>query len=83
MIWRFFMPDYKDLEKAVVGIMQEESYDLHTRTASRLFGTDCANVTPEQRRSAKAYNYGRSYRASPTTLLMLLMREGEKYDSTS
>lgn len=35
--------------------------DIHTRTASEVFGVPLAEVTPEQRRSAKAINFQAIY----------------------
>jgi DNA polymerase-1 len=35
--------------------------DFHSETASRVFGVDAADVTPEQRAKIKAMNYGLAY----------------------
>jgi DNA polymerase-1 len=39
----------------------ESGHDFHAATASRVFGTDPAHVTPEQRAKIKAMNYGLAY----------------------
>jgi DNA polymerase-1 len=39
----------------------ESGHDFHAATASRVFGTDAADVTPEQRAKIKAMNYGLAY----------------------
>jgi DNA polymerase-1 len=39
--------------------------DIHSRTASELFGSPAAEVTPEQRRAAKTINFGVIYGMSP------------------
>ena len=39
----------------------ESGHDFHAATASRVFGTDPADVTPEQRAKIKAMNYGLAY----------------------
>jgi DNA polymerase-1 len=39
----------------------ESGHDFHAATASRVFGTEPADVTPEQRAKIKAMNYGLAY----------------------
>ncbi len=39
--------------------------DVHTRTASEIFGVPTISVTPEMRRAAKAVNFGIAYGLSP------------------
>jgi DNA polymerase-1 len=39
----------------------ESGHDFHAATASRVFGVDPADVTPEQRAKIKAMNYGLAY----------------------
>jgi DNA polymerase-1 len=39
----------------------ESGHDFHAATASRVFGTDPADVSPEQRAKIKAMNYGLAY----------------------
>jgi DNA polymerase I len=39
----------------------ESGHDFHAATASRVFGVDASDVTPEQRAKIKAMNYGLAY----------------------
>jgi DNA polymerase-1 len=39
----------------------ESGHDFHAATASRVFGVDARDVTPEQRAKIKAMNYGLAY----------------------
>lgn len=45
----------------VLGDAFRKGEDVHTRTAMEVFGTDESSVTPEQRRQAKAINFGVIY----------------------
>ena len=67
--------NFRELENRVRATMNKDSADLHTKTASSLFNVDCQDVTKEQRKSAKAYNYGRFYNMSAEDLLTLLSME--------
>lgn len=66
--------DYSQIELRVlahVGNIQalqeifKEGKDIHTATASRVFGVPFDEVTPEMRRRAKAVNFGIVYGISP------------------
>ncbi len=39
----------------------ESGHDFHAATASRVFGVDAGDITPEQRAKIKAMNYGLAY----------------------
>jgi DNA polymerase-1 len=39
----------------------ESGHDFHAATASRVFGVDAGDITPEQRAKVKAMNYGLAY----------------------
>ncbi len=62
--------DYSQIElRIVASIANEENMieafkqkmDIHTATAARVYGVDVQSVTPEQRRNAKAVNFGIIY----------------------
>lgn len=64
--------NFKELEEQVRRIMNTSSADFHTRTASLLYGVKYQDVTREQRKFAKTFNYGRLYNMSTRDLLKLL-----------
>jgi DNA polymerase I len=62
--------DYSQIElRIIASIAEEESMieafkngiDIHTATAARVYGMDVSEVTPAQRRNAKAVNFGIIY----------------------
>jgi DNA polymerase-1 len=66
--------DYSQIELRIMahisgdeGLLQAfaEDRDIHQATAAEVFGTALEAVTPEQRRSAKAINFGLIYGMSP------------------
>ncbi|MEE9216254.1 MAG: DNA polymerase I [Anaerolineales bacterium] len=66
--------DYSQIELRVVAHVANdktmikafnENQDIHSITAAAVFGADLNNVTPEQRRRAKAVNFGLIYGMSP------------------
>ncbi|MDY6794276.1 MAG: DNA polymerase I [Actinomycetota bacterium] len=66
--------DYSQIELRVMahlsgddGLIKafEEELDIHTSTAAEVFGSPFDKVTPEQRRQAKAINFGIIYGISP------------------
>lgn len=69
------MREHLDLTGLVNTEMHKESVDLHTKTASSLFGVDCQDVTEEQRERAKIFNYGRLYNMDVESVLTLLKME--------
>jgi len=55
-------PDYyDDYDRGGQYYEVPEEYDVHTLTAAAIMGIDPGDVTPEQRRAAKAVNFGRMY----------------------
>ena len=69
--------DYSQIELRVLAhiagdkVMQKAfcaGYDIHTATAAQVFGVDVENVTPLQRRHAKAVNFGIVYGISEFSL---------------
>lgn len=69
--------NFKELEEQVRSIMNARGADFHTRTASSLYGVKCQDVTKEQRKNAKAFNFGRLYNISAGDALKLLYLEGK------
>ncbi|RJQ14172.1 MAG: DNA polymerase I [Nitrospiraceae bacterium] len=66
--------DYSQIELRVLAhLSQDKGFmevfrhdgDIHTRTATELFGVSAAEVTPEMRRRAKTVNFGIVYGISP------------------
>ena len=66
----FVSADYSQIELVVLAHMSgdealstafRENVDVHARTAALLFGIDAKDVTAEQRRMAKAVNFGVMY----------------------
>jgi DNA polymerase-1 len=67
---RFLVADYSQIELRVLAHMSGDPFlieaflsdmDIHTATAARVWGLDPAQVTPEQRRTAKMINFGLLY----------------------
>lgn len=68
--WFFLSADYSQIELRILAhysrdpILSEsfvKGEDIHSRTASEVFGVSLAEVTPEMRRKAKAVNFGLMY----------------------
>jgi DNA polymerase-1 len=66
----FLVADYSQIELRVLAHMSGDPFlieafaagsDIHTATASRVWGLDEAEVTPNQRRTAKMINFGLLY----------------------
>ena len=75
--WLFVDADYSQIELRVLAhiaddpLMQDSfrsGMDIHTATASQVFGVEPENVTPLQRRHAKAVNFGIVYGISEFSL---------------
>lgn len=86
--------DYSQIELRIVAHMAEdkamieafhEDQDIHATTASAVFGVDPKDVTPQQRRRAKAINFGLIYGMSPFGLTRstdLTLAEAENFVDT-
>ena len=68
--YRFVSGDYSQIELVVLAHMSgdealsrafRDGIDVHSGTAALLFGIDSSDVTPDQRRMAKAVNFGVMY----------------------
>ena len=57
--------------------------DIHTRTAAEVFGIPPLMITPEQRRNAKAVNFGIVYGQTPFGLAAQLGIERKEAELTS
>ncbi len=72
--WQLLAADYAQIELRILASMSgdeamQETFraggDIHTDAASRVYGIDPAEVTPDQRSKAKEVNYGIPYGISP------------------
>ncbi len=68
--YRIVAADYSQIELRIMAHLSEdrglldafaEGRDIHAATAAEVFGVPLAKVTPDQRRSAKAINFGLIY----------------------
>ena len=68
--WRILSADYSQIELRIIAALSREEAmieafkqgeDIHTTTASRIFGVLPGLVTPEMRRKAKMVNFGIAY----------------------
>lgn len=68
--WSLFAADYSQIELRVLAHMSQdeqlmaafhEGQDIHTKTASDVFGVNLEEVTPDMRDAAKAVNFGIIY----------------------
>lgn len=72
--WKILSADYSQIELRIMahlsqdpGLIKafEEGEDVHSRTASLVFGVPFEDVLPEMRRTAKIVNFGIMYGAGP------------------
>ncbi|MEX0978458.1 MAG: DNA polymerase I, partial [Pirellulales bacterium] len=72
--WKLLAADYSQIELRVLAHFSRDptlceafarDEDIHARVASQVYDVPLASVTPEQRRSAKAVNFGVIYGQSP------------------
>jgi DNA polymerase I-like protein with 3'-5' exonuclease and polymerase domains len=85
--WKLLVADYSQIELRLLAHMSrdpllveafEKGEDIHTRTASEVFGVPPLMVTSELRRNAKAVNFGIVYGLSAFGLAAQLgIRQGE------
>lgn len=75
--WRLISADYSQVELRLLAHFAEakslikgfkEGIDIHAATASELFAIPQEELTPDQRRSAKAINFGLMYGMGPKRL---------------
>ncbi len=89
--WQLLAVDYSQVELRIVAhIAQDEAMlaafragqDIHAATAAAIYGVPIEQVTPEQRRHAKAINFGLIYGMSPyglTRTTDLTLAEAEDF----
>jgi len=72
--WKLLVADYSQLELRLLAHFSRDPVlleafrrgeDIHARTAAEVFGVPLLFVTPEQRRAAKAVNFGIIYGQTP------------------
>ena len=92
--WKLLVADYSQIELRLLAHMSHDPLlldaflrgeDIHTRTASEVFGVGPLMVTPEMRRRAKAVNFGIVYGQTPFGLAATLgidRKEAETYIRT-
>jgi len=75
--WLIFSADYSQIELRIMAHLSgdaalkeafENGEDIHTRTASSIYGVPLEDVLPEMRRMAKIVNFGVMYGAGPFRL---------------
>jgi DNA polymerase-1 len=89
--WKLVVADYSQIELRLLAHMSRDPVlldafrhgeDIHTRTAAEVFGVPPLMITPEQRRNAKAVNFGIVYGQTPFGLAQALgieRKEAELY----
>ena len=89
--WKLVVADYSQIELRLLAHMSRDPVltdafrngeDIHTRTAAEVFGVPPLMITPEQRRNAKAVNFGIVYGQTPFGLAQTLgieRKEAELY----
>jgi DNA polymerase-1 len=89
--WKLVVADYSQIELRLLAHMSRDAVlveafrngeDIHTRTAAEVFGVPPLMVGPDERRNAKAVNFGIVYGQTPFGLAQTLgidRKEAEKY----
>ncbi len=79
--WKLIVADYSQIELRLLAHYSHDPVlveafrngeDIHTRTAAEVFGVPPLMITPEQRRNAKAVNFGIVYGQTPFGLAQSL-----------
>jgi DNA polymerase I len=86
--------DYSQIELRILAHLSEDTFlteaflndkDIHTQTASAIYGVFPETVTPDMRRSAKTINFGLMYGMGPVNLsrqLGISFHEAQKFIDT-
>jgi DNA polymerase-1 len=89
--WKLIVADYSQIELRLLAHMSRDPVlveafrngeDIHTRTAAEVLGIPPLMITPDQRRGAKAINFGIVYGQTPFGLSRALgidRKEAERY----
>jgi DNA polymerase-1 len=89
--WKLIVADYSQIELRLLGHMSRDAVlvdafrngeDIHTRTAAEVFGIPPLMIGPDERRKAKAVNFGIVYGQTPFGLAVSLgidRKEAEAY----
>lgn len=89
--WKLIVADYSQIELRLLAHMSRDPVlmeafrngeDIHTRTAAEVLGIPPLMITPDQRRNAKAVNFGIVYGQTPFGLSKQLgidRKEAERY----
>jgi DNA polymerase I len=89
--WKLIVADYSQIELRLLAHMSRDPVlvdafrngeDIHTRTAAEVFGVGTMFITADQRRNAKAVNFGIVYGQTPfglATSLGIDRKEAERY----
>ncbi len=89
--WKLIVADYSQIELRLLAHMSRDPVlteafrngeDIHTRTAAEVLGIPPLMITPDQRRDAKAVNFGIVYGQTPFGLSKQLgidRKEAERY----
>lgn len=92
--WIIFSADYSQIELRVMAHLSgdeslreafQKGEDIHSRTASNIYGVSLEDVLPEMRRTAKVVNFGVMYGAGPFRMsqeLGIPMGEAQKVIDT-
>ena len=89
--WRLLSFDYNQIELRILAHLSQDRQliadfqndnDIHTSTASKIFGVPTKDVTPQMRRTGKTVNFGIVYGISPyglSTTLQISQNDAKSY----